>query len=99
MFIYGDLEPIVNQVKGICQTKHPRMRSYRNLVLYLLIFFEGYQLTTIPRGRNAIANALEVAATLFKIPIHPNRKYEIEVNHRPAIPYNIKYWQVFDDDQ
>ena len=32
------------------------------------------------------------------IPIHPNKKYIIEVKHRPAIPNNVKYWQVFEDD-
>ena len=31
--VYGDSELIINQVKGIYQTKHPRMRDYRNLVL------------------------------------------------------------------
>ena len=97
--IYGDSELIIHKVKGVYQAKHPRMRSYRNLVLDLLKKFEGYQLTAIPRGQNVIANALVVASSLFKIPIHPNRKYEIEVKHRPAVPNNIKYWQVFDDDQ
>ena len=99
VFIYGDSELIINQVKGMYQEKHPIMRSYRNLVFDLLKSFEGYQLTTIPRGQNVIANALAVAASLFKIPIHTNRKYKIEVKHRPAILDNIKYCQVFDDDQ
>jgi len=74
MFIYEDLELIINQVKGVYQEKHPRMRSYRNLVLDLLKIFEGYQLTAIPRGHNVIANALAVAASLFKILIHSNMK-------------------------
>jgi hypothetical protein len=26
-------------------------------------------------------------------------RYEIEVRHRPSILDNIKYWQVFNDDQ
>jgi hypothetical protein len=30
--------------------------------------------------------------------IFPNKKYEIEVKHRPIVPDNIKHWQVFDDD-
>ena len=42
---------------------------------------------------------MAVATSPFKIPIHPNRKYEIEVKYKPAVPDNIKYWQVFDDDQ
>ena len=99
MFIYGDLELIIKQVKGAYKEKHPGMKSYRNLVLDLLKIFEGYQLTAIPRGQNVIANAFVVEAILFKIPIHPNRKYEIEVKHRPAVPDNIKCWQVFGDDQ
>jgi hypothetical protein len=28
-----------------------------------------------------------------------NLRYEIEVRHKPSIPDNIKYWQVFNDDQ
>ena len=32
------------------------------------------------------------------MPIHQNKRFEIEVKHRPAVPDNIKYWQVFDDD-
>ena len=97
MFLYGDVELIINQVKGLYMDKYPRMRSYRKLVLDLLKYFEGYQLTTIPRDHNVIANALVVVASLFKILIHPNRKCEIEVKHRPAVPDNVKYWQVFDD--
>ena len=56
-------------------------------------------MTAIPTGQDVIENALVVATHLFKITIHPNRKYEIEVKHRPAISDNIKYLQVFDDDQ
>ena len=66
------------------------MRSYRNLVLDLLKYFEGYQLTSILRDQNVIANALAVATSLFKIPIHSNKKYEIEVKHRPVVLENIK---------
>lgn len=35
IYIYGDFELIINPVKGIYQAKHPRLRSYRNLVLDL----------------------------------------------------------------
>ena len=36
VIIYGDLELVINQVKGVYQAKHPRMRAYRNIVLDLL---------------------------------------------------------------
>ena len=75
------------------------MRDYRNLALDLLEGFKEYQIFVIPRHQNTIVDALAVAANTFKIPIHPNKKYEIEVKHRPAILDNVKYWQVFEDDE
>ena len=40
----GDSELVINQVKGIYQSKHPRMRAYMNLVLDLLEEFSEYNL-------------------------------------------------------
>jgi hypothetical protein len=53
----------------------------------------------IPRGKNQIAYALATSASVFKFPIFPNKKYEIEVKHRPTILDNIKYWKLFEDDK
>ena len=36
VIIYGDSELVINQVKGVYQVKHPRMRAYRNTILDLL---------------------------------------------------------------
>ena len=60
--------------------------------------FKEYQLSVIPRIQNHIVDALAVVASLFQIPIYPNRRYHIEVKHRPSSPNNVKYWQVFEDD-
>jgi hypothetical protein len=42
---------------------------------------------------------LATSASVFKIPIFPNKRYEIEVKHRPEVPNNIEHWQVFDDEK
>jgi hypothetical protein len=42
---------------------------------------------------------LATSASVFKIPILPNKRYEIEVRHMPTVPDNIKQWQVFDDEK
>jgi ribonuclease HI len=98
--VCGDSELIINQVKGIYQSKHPRLRAYINLALDLLEEFSEYDLSTIPREKNQITfDVLATSASVFKIPIFPNRKYEIEVKHRPTVPDNIKHWQVFEDDK
>lgn len=75
------------------------MRDYRNLVLDMLEGFKEYQFFVIPRSHNTIAYAYASVASTFSIPIHPNKKYIDEVKHRPTIPDNVKYWQVFEDDE
>lgn len=49
VYIYGDSELIINQVKGSYQAKHPRLRSYKKLVLDLLESFKEYHFSVIPR--------------------------------------------------
>lgn len=39
IYVYGDLELVIKQVKGQYQTKHPWMRAYRNAVLDILKMF------------------------------------------------------------
>ena len=75
------------------------MRSYKNLVLELLEIFTKFTIYVIPRDQNTIADALATSTSVFKIPIYPNRNYKIQVKHRPAILDNVKYWQVFEDNQ
>ena len=96
--IYGDSELVIKQVIGTYQAKHPIMRAYRNMVLDLLESFKEFRLSVIRRSQNHIADALAVTTSVFKIPIYPNRRYKIEVKHRPSVPDNVKYWQVFEDD-
>jgi hypothetical protein len=97
--VHQDIELIINQVKGVYQSNHPRLRAYRNLVMELLKAVLEYNLSVIPRGWNQIVDSLSTSASIFKIPIFPNRKYEVEVKHTLAVPDNIKYWQVFEDDK
>jgi hypothetical protein len=94
-----DSELVINQVKGTYQSKHPRLRAYKKLVLDLLEEFSEYEILAIPRGNNQIVDALDTSASVFKIPTFPNRKYEIEVKHRMTVPDNIKHWQVFENEK
>jgi ribonuclease HI len=36
IIVHGDSELIINQIKGIYQEKHPRLRAYRNIVLDIM---------------------------------------------------------------
>ena len=59
-------------------------------MLDLLEEFSEYNLLVIRRGKNEIADALVTSTSIFEIPIFTNKKYDIEVKHRPAVPDNIK---------
>ena len=73
--IYGDFEPVIKQVQRSYQAKHPRLRSYRNLVLDLLEGFKEHQINIIPRKENIAVDALAVSTSVFQVPKHPNEKY------------------------
>jgi ribonuclease HI len=97
--IFGDAELIVHQIKNVYQTKHPRLRSYRNEVWDLLdSFFSAFNISFIPREENTMVDSLVVSARNFRIPIHPKIKYDVEVKYRSSILDNVKYWKVFEYD-
>ena len=48
--VHGDSHLIINQVKGRYQSKHPRLRAYRNLVLDILEEFFRVQFVCDPQG-------------------------------------------------
>ena len=97
--IDGDSDFVIKKIQGEYQAKHAGMRSYINPSLDLIGFFEGCKLNQIPRLQNGIANSLATSTTIFKIPMYPNNKYEIEFKHRPFVPDNVKNLMFFEDDK
>jgi len=97
--IHGDSELVIKQMQGEYHEIHPRMRIYRNVSLDLIEYFEPCDFSLIPILQNGVIDSLATFVALFKIPIYPNRRYEIEVKHRPFVPDNVKNWQVFEDDK
>jgi ribonuclease HI len=87
----GDSRFIINQVKGIYQSKHPILREYMNTVLDLLEEVSEYKPSMIPRGQNQIVDSLSTSSLVFKIPIFPSKGYEVEIKHIPIMSDNIKY--------
>lgn len=97
--VYGDSKLVIKQVRGKYQEKHPRMRAYHNAVLDILKLFSEYTLTCVPCIQNSIVDALGKAASSLKIPMNSRNKFEIHAKHRPTVPDNQRYWQVFQDDE
>ena len=89
--IFGDLELVVNQVNDIYQTKHPRMRSYRNEVWDMFKnFFTEHIVQVIPRDENAMADSLVTTAGKFEAPTAGKKNHKVEIVNRPSIPDNTK---------
>jgi ribonuclease HI len=87
LIVYGDAELIVKQVKQQYQTKHPRLRSYRNCAWDLIEnFFKSFNIHSIPRMHNQQVDSLAKVVVTFIPPMVLNLKYHIEMRHRPSIP-------------
>lgn len=56
-------------------------------------------MSVIPRGQNILADALAILANNCKMPFHSKRKYVVEVKHKSTVPDNVRYWQVFGNDE
>ena len=98
--VFFDSELIVNWVRNLCQTKHPRLKSYRNEAWDTIEnFFQGFNITSISRDENMHADSLVVSVNSFKIPEAVLLEYQIQVKYRPSIPDNLKHWQIFEDDE
>lgn len=98
--VYGDSELVVKKIKNQCHTKHPRLRTYRNEVWDLIDnFFLAFNAQFLPREGNKMVGSLVIAVRNFKPPQNPLLRYEVEIRHRPSIPDNVKYWQLFEDDE
>jgi ribonuclease HI len=98
IMVRGDSELIIKQIKGEYAAKHPRLRSYRNAILDALKCFVEVDLQVMPRGQNILADGLATSAASCKIPFRQTHPYTVEVRCRPTVPDNIKYWQVFGND-
>jgi ribonuclease HI len=99
MAVFGDAELIIQQVRNVYQAKHPRLRSYRNEVWYLIDnFFSAFNISFVPREDNVVADSLAVSGSRFKIPLLSMVKYDVEIKYRPSVPDNVKHWKVFKDD-
>jgi ribonuclease HI len=97
--IFRDAKLIVHQVRNLYQAKHPRLRSYINEVWdFVDNFFLAFNISFILREENNMVDSLVVSASNFKVPLPPKLRYGVEVNYRPSITDNVKYWKLFKDD-
>jgi ribonuclease HI len=97
--VFGYAKLIIHQVRNRYQSKHPRLRAYRNEFWYLVeSFFLDFNISFVPREENIVADSLVVSESKFKVPFPPKLEYDVKVKYRPCILDNVKHWKVFEDD-
>ena len=90
--VMGDSELVINQVNDSYQTKHPKMRAYRNEVWDMFgNYFTEHKIIVIPKYENIVADSLVVVAGKFKTPNASYRKYKVDIANIPFILDNSKY--------
>jgi ribonuclease HI len=90
--VFVDDELIIQQVINAYRAKHPWLRSYKDEVWDLIVnFFSSFNISFIPREENTLADSLVVSASLFRIPLPPKIKYDVEIRYRPSVLDNIKH--------
>jgi hypothetical protein len=96
--VFEDAKLIIHQVINSYQAKHPQLRGYKNEVWDLIDnFYSTFNISFIPREENTLDDSLVVSASLFRIPLSPKIKYDVEIRYRPSVLDNIKHWKVFKD--
>ena len=97
--ILGDSDLIIQQMKGNFVTNDNRLRTYRGATIKILSTFSESQLNKISRSHNLHAHSFKATfSSTCKLPFEPNHHFTAEIKHRPAVPDNIKNWQVFEND-
>jgi hypothetical protein len=90
----------VNQVKEVCQTRHPRLRQYKHEFWDMFYnFFDAVNITNVLREVNHRDENLASFAIALKPPNLDHLSYSIKVMHMHVVPDNRKPWQYFEDDE
>lgn len=98
MYVIGDSELIISQVKGIYISKNTRLKQYRNVVWDMIESFDTFGIMWKDRTNNKMADLL-VNVAIKPDDISFVGVSTIEVQHRPSVPDNVHSWQVFEDDK
>ena len=90
---------IIQQIKNTFESKHVRLKPYRDEVWNLIDSFLSFNISYIPRAMNKLADSLAISTSTFNPTLPPNLNYEIQVKYRPSLLDIVKFWKVFEDDE
>lgn len=98
LFVFGDFEPVVNQVKNIYGIKKRKLKAYAKRVLDFINHLQVFNITFIHRKKNHHVDTLTVTTSMFTHE-DPEMSNSLKVLtlYRPIIPDNeeaLKYLKI-----
>ena len=85
--VYGDSKIVVKKIRNKIHYLSPHLKAYQNEVWDLLINFHTFNIVSIPRLNNAIADLLATSAARL---VPSNNICSIELLFRPSVSDMIK---------
>ena len=99
ILVMGDSELGIKQINAEYSIHNPRLARYRDTTHDLVEDLLESKFAIIPRKHNMQAHCLATFASTCKFPFSPIQKYTVEIKHRPIILDNVKYQQIFSEDE
>lgn len=81
LYIKGDSQLVVNQVKGAYQVKDPQFSKYVEIVHRLMAAIKEVRIEHVPRGQNERADVLATLASIGRL-----RNYQIVIQETLSHP-------------
>lgn len=98
--MFGDSEIIIKQVRNTIHCLSNHIKHYQSQVQELTIHFLAFDISSIPRSQNLVADLLaNVASKLLPSEDYSLDRFSVELLFRPSIPDNVTNWRVFNHDE
>jgi hypothetical protein len=98
--VFRDSKIIVRQVRNTIHCNSPHLKNYQQEVHRLVEHFEAFNITTIPRAKNTLANSLVTTASrLSPLEDYEASRFTVELLYKPLVPNKIFKWKVFEGDE
>lgn len=97
---FGDSEIVIKQVRKLYVCHDKRLSSYHNRVWDLIKSCDSFNIESVNRSKNQVANSLaQAASSLQPLAMDSVKIFTIELISTPSVLDNITSFQVFDDDK
>jgi hypothetical protein len=87
-------------VNNIVHCDSPHLRNFQQEVHRLIIFFEAFNITAIPKTNNTLVDSIATTGSrLSPLEYYEASRFTVELLYKSSVPNNISKWKVFEGDE